>query len=259
VSGLELTITALAHLFPDPHTKLKHPRVHSGTEVIDEARARKILTSVNGLRFVNAVELIDDSDPTGHLDRLRAPFAVKLIADGLAHKGRVGGVRLGCLTADDVIAAARVVRAAAKAAGVDADRIRGVLVQEMVFGLEIMLGLSRDTEYGAFVSLGLGGRMAELPGSNSVRLLPSAEDDYQALARALTSEVLGLTVAEQVALVDLVAVIMAEFVSGELSEYDTVELNPIILTTDGPVAVDALLERQSHRSARRRISQSRLT
>ncbi|MGC1909371.1 MAG: acetate--CoA ligase family protein [Candidatus Dormiibacterota bacterium] len=106
----------------------------------------------------------------------------------------------------------------------------GFLVQDQVpSGRELILGGRRDPVFGPVILLGLGGSLAEVMQQTRARLLPLSTGD----AEEMTLAILG---AEDPNVAQLV-----KAVSRLLAEHEVVEeldLNAVILTADGPVAVD---------------------
>ena len=156
-----------------------------------------------------------------------APGAVCVKAITAEHKARLGLVHLGIYDRAQLLAAWTAVQAGAGAAGLPADRI---LVQEQVAaGPELILGGLRDPAFGPAVVLGIGGRFAEAIARTEARLCPVDADAAQGMARALLGEVPG-------GLPEMVAAFSRLLVAHP--EIAAVDLNPVILTAAGPVAVD---------------------
>ena len=86
---------------------------------------------------------------------------------------------LGLDSADAVTKAARAMET--KLTGHDPNAaIDGLLVQQMVSGVEVLLGARDDALYGPMLVIGTGGVMVELIGDVALRLLPASEDDVRA-------------------------------------------------------------------------------
>jgi acetyltransferase len=146
------------------------------------------------------------------------PVAVKL--DRIAHKSLAGGVALG-LTSPESVAAA-------------AERLGGpVLVAVQVdAGREIFCGMTRDPDYGPVLAVGPGGRAVELS-RPAVSLAPL---DH-ASARELVAEA-GLEPAAEAVADTLVALGRLAL---EQEQIAAVDVNPLIVSDDGAIAVDALV------------------
>ena len=112
------------------------------------------------------------------------PVAVKIVSPQASHKTEVGGVSLHLADAAAVRAAADAM--ATRLAKHDPERaIEGFLVQEMVDGLEMILGVREDPQYGPIMVAGLGGVMVEVLQDVAIRLLPVDEDTARDMIRSL--------------------------------------------------------------------------
>ncbi len=175
------------------------------------------------------------------------PVALKVQSPDVPHKSDAGGVHLGAATAEEVATAYLRVIGNVKAAHPDA-RIDGVLVQEMVSdGLEIIVGMAHDPQFGPLVMLGLGGIYVEVFKDAAFRLPPlDAEDVREMLAElrggALLSGLRGGEPRDVDALVQCV-VRFGDFVAHNAGRFTAVEMNPVMVRPVGlGVAVaDALI------------------
>jgi hypothetical protein len=168
--------------------------------------------------------------------------AVKLDADGLAHKSDIDGVRLGLTDADGVRAAAEGVIDAGRAAGA---AVRGVLVQPMApSGVELIVGARRDAVFGPAVLVGLGGTLAELLDDVAVAIAPIRAERARGLIDRLHGAAILHGVRGQPG-VDVDAVARLLVALGDLlaarEDILEVDLNPVIASPDGAIAVDALV------------------
>jgi succinyl-CoA synthetase beta subunit len=162
----------------------------------------------------------------------------KALAPELPHKAKLGGVRLGLTSADEVEAAASRVIEAAKQAGAWSPR---VLVQRMVVGAEVLVGAIVDERYGAMVTARPGGAMAEEGEASFVAApLRAAQARRYAEERA---DACGLDPRRH----DLAAFARAigsiAHAAHDLRErIVSLEANPLLVGERGAVAVDALAE-----------------
>jgi acyl-CoA synthetase (NDP forming) len=111
------------------------------------------------------------------------PVVAKVVSPDLPHKAAAGGVRLDLRSASDLEAAYQEildqVRKSNPNAGID-----GVLIQPMIRGgLEIILGVKRDPQFGPVVMFGLGGIFVEAIRQTSLRLAPISERDATEMIR----------------------------------------------------------------------------
>ncbi len=104
--------------------------------------------------------------------RLGFPVAVKVVAPDLPHKTEAGALALGLCSAAEVrAAAARMLRRARGAS------VEGLVVQRMVDGSEVLVGVTRDPTFGLLLVIGAGGVQAELLADTACRPLPVSRDE----------------------------------------------------------------------------------
>lgn len=107
------------------------------------------------------------------------PVAMKILSPQIIHKWDVDGVRLGVKSRADVAAAYDAMIDAVRARRPDAT-IEGVLLQAMAGrGREVILGLSRDPQFGPVLLFGLGGIYVEVFRDVAFRLAPIREFSAQ--------------------------------------------------------------------------------
>ena len=170
------------------------------------------------------------------------PFAVKLDAPGLAHKSDIGGVRLGLGDPDAVGAAAAEILALGRRRGLE---VRGVVVEPMAApGVELIVGLTRDALFGPAVLVGLGGVFIEVLDDVAIRLAPvgrkAALDMIGSLRGApLLAGARGRAAVDREAIAGLIVALGR--LAWERPDIVAVDLNPVIATAEGVVAVDALV------------------
>jgi succinyl-CoA synthetase beta subunit len=166
------------------------------------------------------------------------PVALKGNAPDLAHKTEAGLVEIGLKDEDAVMQAAERLMPKLPRGG-------NLLVQEMAAGKrEFLLGMTRDAQYGPCVTFGLGGIFAEALHDTVLRLAPVSERDAldmmeEIRAAALLGDYRGMPAVDRAALARaIVGVGQAALAHPEIAEID---VNPVIVAGDRPVAVDALV------------------
>ncbi len=168
------------------------------------------------------------------------PVAVKLDSPDVTHKSDVGGVIL------DVEDEAGVRKAFRDLSGIAARlgaRQGGVLVSAMASpGHEIIVGVTRDLQFGHAVMFGMGGTLVEILRDVSFRIVPfSAKDAAEMIAETRGASVLqgvrGGRPADAAALARLL-VQVSELVARH-GEIDEMDLNPVIVHEKGLTVVDA--------------------
>lgn len=104
--------------------------------------------------------------------RIGFPVALKVVSPEITHKTEVQGVRLNLRDEGEVRLAFQQIMTSARAHVPEA-HLEGVLVQEMVSdGLEAIVGISMDADFGPTIVFGLGGIFVELLRDVAVRLVP---------------------------------------------------------------------------------------
>jgi acetate---CoA ligase (ADP-forming) len=166
-------------------------------------------------------------------DNIGYPVALKLLSPDASHKTEVGGVKIGLSDARAVSEAITEIEAR-----LDGKiRIDGYLVQEMVEGLEVIVGFREDPQYGPFVVVGLGGIFVEALKDTSLRLLPASANDVKKMISELRSSRLFETFRGQPAR-DVDALAQAVSALGDLflehrSSLSDLEINPMIVGAEG--------------------------
>jgi acetate---CoA ligase (ADP-forming) len=169
------------------------------------------------------------------------PVVVKALSAELTHKSDAGGVALNIADGAALVAACQRIRDDVAAHGHIFER---VLVQPMIAGIgEVLLGYRVDPDVGPLIMVAMGGLFTEIYRDRSLRLAPVD----LAAAHEMITEVRGLTTLDGFRgkpKGDLDAVARAIVSLSQLADDPTVleaEINPLIVRTDGVVAVDAVV------------------
>jgi acetyl-CoA synthetase len=110
---------------------------------------------------------------------------------------------------------------------------------------ELIVGIGRDPQFGLFMSIGAGGIFVELLRQVEQVVLPASRDDSEAaLARLPLYGVLagyrGRQGCDMAALVDTIVAI-AGFAMAHAERLEELDVNPLLATPNGAIAVDALI------------------
>jgi len=179
------------------------------------------------------------------------PVALKVESPQIIHKTEAGCVKLQINGPEELVQAYEEIMANARdyQSGVD---INGVLVQEMVEGgLEVIIGLSRDPQFGLTIMFGLGGIFVELLEDIALRLVPITRDDAQEMLQEIKGYKLlegfrGQPTYDQEALIETLLKVsrLAEDLESQIEEMD---LNPVKVFEAGRgiKVVDSLLVLQN--------------
>ncbi|MFD1546188.1 acetate--CoA ligase family protein, partial [Nonomuraea guangzhouensis] len=201
----------------------------------DEHQAKNLLARI-GVRTMPHRACDARADARAVLAELGGPVAVKLLDAEVLHKTEIGGVYLNVATRDELEAALD---------RLDAAGARRYLLEKMApAGVDLIVGVRRDPVFGPVVLVGLGGTVAEALADVAVRLAPLTPAEAVSMPSELTGHAL-LTGWRSGPVLD----------SGELSRIvaalgdlltanpliDEIEINPLRLTADGLVALDAVI------------------
>jgi acetate---CoA ligase (ADP-forming) len=206
---------------------------------LDEASAKTMLATA-GIRVPPGQIARDEDDAAEIFVRLGRPVALKLVAAGLLHKTEVGALVLGLEDERDVRWAYRDL---VRANGHVPVQQPQVLVEAMAPpGVELLVSARRDAVV-PVLTVGLGGVWTEVFGDAVVVPLPADAQRVQRALRSLRAAPL-LSGGRNGAALDIGgAAELAARVGALLLEQglELIELNPVIVSSRGAIAVDALV------------------
>jgi acetate---CoA ligase (ADP-forming) len=210
-------------------------RLSSG-EPFDELESLALLADY-GVPVVESARADTLEDVIAAAERIGFPVAVKTAAPSVHHKSDVGGVRLGI---DD--------SPSLEDAYSDLERSLGpqVTVAPMAPpGVEIALGIVRDSQFGPLVLVGAGGALVEVLMDRGLAMPPLDEPRARPMVdrlkiRPLLDGVRGQPAADVEALTG--ATVALSWLAHDLGEHlEALDANPVICAPEGCVAVDALV------------------
>lgn len=215
--------------------------LREGRNLLTEVEAKQVV-ALAGIPAVETHLAPTPQEASSLAERLGFPVALKVASPDIPHKSDVGGVRLGLQGPGEVAQAFEEVTASARRA-LPSARLLGVTVQPMAPpGVEVILGASRDPQFGPFLMFGLGGVFVEVLRDVAFRLVPLAPRD----ARQMVREVKGFPLLQgyrgnppadvpalERALLDLSAFMDSHPLVAEL------DINPVFVYPRGLLAVDA--------------------
>ena len=216
-----------------------------GRVSIGDAEARTILKAY-GLRIPKS-EIAESPEQAVEIAReIGYPAVLKIASPDILHKTDVGGVRVGLESRQEVIDAYELMVYRARRYLPEA-RIWGCMVQEMVQeGLEVLVGMNRDPQFGALVTFGLGGIYVETLKDVTFRLAPfSKQEAWEMLgeirASALLDGVRGEPEVDKEAIVDTL-LRMGQLVQ-DFPEIVELDINPLVVFPrgQGATAIDMRL------------------
>lgn len=210
-------------------------RLRDGQE-LDEAEALSLLGDF-GLDVPRLAIAASQEEALRAAGMIGYPLAIKTAMPGIRHKSDVGGVRLGIASPDDLIAAYDDLSARLGP--------RVLLAQSAAKGVELALGLVHDAQFGPILMIGAGGVLIEVLRDRVTSLAPTDEVRAKRLLDRLSlcpllSGYRGTAAAdiERLALAIARFSVLARELGSLIGELD---VNPLIVSATGAVAVDAIL------------------
>jgi len=212
--------------------------LEKGQTTLSEHESKELLRAY-GIRVTREIEA---SEPDAFLNAVRDigfPLVIKACGPKLSHKTERGLVRVDVRTEQEATKAFEEIMNEVRADG------GSVLVQEMVKGArELVVGLTRDPQFGPCVMFGLGGIFTEILKDVSFRVAPIEKRDATEMmqeikARKILEAVRGMPAADLDELAEIL--IKVGNIGVEHEQVKEIDINPLILAGSKPVAVDALV------------------
>jgi acyl-CoA synthetase (NDP forming) len=208
----------------------------TGRESNLEGATFEDLLRKHGLQTPASAMAATPAEAATEASRIGFPVALKIVSPQASHKTEVGGVQLNLIDGEALARAAEAMAARLKKHDANAE-INGFLVQEMVRGVELILGVREDPQFGPLMIVGLGGVLVEAIRDFVVRLLPvSTADGREMLGELRGSKVLGAFRGQPARDVDAAAVAIAGLSQLFLDHRPWVvdlEVNPLMVLEHG--------------------------
>jgi acyl-CoA synthetase (NDP forming) len=209
--------------------------------VLTEVESKKFLKKA-GIPVIEAKLARSKKEAISISKEMGFPVVLKINSPDVVHKSDSGGVKLGLANATQVGKAYSEIISAIKQVYPKA-QIQGVSVQPMASpGVEVIVGMSKDPQFGPVIMFGLGGILVEVLKDVSFRIVPLTERD----AREMIKEIKGYPILEgyrgqkpaSIPKLEKLIVKVSQFIekNPQIKELD---LNPIFAYPDKAVAVDA--------------------
>ncbi len=198
------------------------------------------LFSCYGLPMVEQIIVANAEEAAEAAEQLASPVALKVIAPGLIHKTEAGGVRLNLRGANEVREVALEIEEKLRTQG---HSPTGFVVQRMAEpGIEMIVGVVHDPQFGPVIACGAGGVQVELLRDVSVRLTPLSTDEASTMIRALKTYPLltgfrGSPDCDVDALKDGLLRISA--LVEDISQIAELDCNPFVVHEKGATILDA--------------------
>ena len=168
------------------------------------------------------------------------PLVIKAVVEGKTHKTEFGGVAIDIGNEEELIDKANKIVGRLKDMGIY-DKFAGFVLQEMVSGIEVIIGGLRDEKFGPLVMLGVGGIFVEIMRDISFRIAPIARTDaLEMMAELKAGRIFEGFRGRGVNKDEIIdAIVRASRVIASMERIKEMEFNPVIVNEEGAFVVDA--------------------
>jgi acyl-CoA synthetase (NDP forming) len=209
--------------------------------ILTEIEAKQVIKNA-GIKVVKTQLAKSQKDAVNIGNEIGFPVVLKIASPDITHKTDAGGVKVGLKNAAEVKKAyAEIMDSVSKK--FPKAKIEGVSVQSMAKpGIEIIIGMYKDAQFGSVIMFGLGGIFVEVLKDVSFRLIPITKRDAEEMIKeikgyALLNGYRGQEPADIASLVDVL--LKTSNLVEKTPEIKELDLNPVFAYKDSAVAVDA--------------------
>jgi len=209
-----------------------------GRTALSEYESKQILASY-GIPVTPEELITKPEDLSKAIFKIGYPLVMKGCAAEIAHKTEKGLIRVDVRNEEEALTAYKEITAAMD--GIE----KAVLVQQMIKGQrELVVGLTRDPQFGPCVMFGLGGIFTEILEDTSFRVAPIEKRDalemiQEIKAHKILEAIRGMEPVDKDILADILIAIGRLGIENEAVK--EIDINPLIISRGQPVAVDALV------------------
>ncbi|MFC1993016.1 acetate--CoA ligase family protein [Chloroflexota bacterium] len=210
-------------------------------QILTETESKELLKEA-GIPLVETKLARNQEEAISISKQIGFPVALKVASPDVIHKSDAGGVKLGLANASQVSDAYSEIMSSVKQKFSKAN-IQGVSVQKMAHpGVEVIIGMSKDAQFGPVLMFGLGGILVEILKDVSFRIAPVTRKD----AGEMIKEIKGYPVLQgyrgqeptDIPSLEQLIVKVSKFAEKH-PQVKELDLNPIFAYKDGAVAADA--------------------
>jgi acyl-CoA synthetase (NDP forming) len=213
-----------------------------GRKTLSEHESKLILGSYN-IPVTREIVVESIENLISAANQIRYPVAIKGCSPEITHKTEKGLIRMDIRDDKEALSAFEDIKTLMNGIG------GTVLVQEIIKGKrELLIGLIRDAQFGPCVSFGLGGIFTEILKDVSFRLAPLEKRDALEMmedikAHKILDAVRGMEPVDRDKLSEML--INVGRIGLENEAIMEIDINPVLISGNRPIAVDALIVLQS--------------
>ena len=212
--------------------------VKQGKSTLSEYESKKVLAAYN-IPMTKEKLVKNSKELSNVLEQLGYPLVLKGCSEEIAHKTEKGLIRIDIRNKEEAFAAFDDI--ISRMNGLKG----GVLIQEMISGKrELLVGMTRDPQFGPCVMFGLGGIFTEVLKDVSFRVAPLTKDDAMEMMQEIKgSKILSAIRGMEAVDMDVMAEILINIgrIGLENKKVKEIDINPLIISDNKPIAVDALI------------------
>jgi acyl-CoA synthetase (NDP forming) len=216
------------------------PKIHAiikageKTGWIIEPEAKKLLSlaGLNVPRFKWTTKL---NEALEFVHSVGYPVVVKVVSPEIIHKSDVGGVLVGVNSDEQLKAAFQ------RFSGFEG--FAGIMVEETVSGVELIIGAKVDNQFGPVILVGMGGTGVEIYHDTCLRMAPLKQKEAESMIKSLKAHQLleGYRGSKPVNVSALTTMITAfsDLIMQLEDCIESMDLNPVMCSPDNCVIADA--------------------
>ncbi|MCE7741513.1 MAG: acetyl-CoA synthetase [Candidatus Heimdallarchaeota archaeon] len=224
----------------DEITKVLELCASQGRTVLSYEESRNVLSfagfPLNKMAFAkNLEECLNKAHEIGY------PIVLKVVSEDVLHKSDSGGVKIN-IGSDEELKKAHEEMVESVKNFYPSAKITGFSIEEMVEGVELLIGTNTDEQFGKMIAFGIGGIFVEVYKDVSFRLIPVNEDDILEMIAEIKGKKMldGYRGQPKVDQSELISFVLG--ISNLIETYPQIkemDLNPVVATLEGLKAIDA--------------------
>ncbi len=221
--------------------KVFEETIQTDHKVITEELSKSILKTY-GVKVPPFALVTSAEDAAKQAKKIGFPLVMKVVSPQILHKTDVGGVKVGLDNVNDVKKTFKdMYGRLSKKKGVE---VKGILLEKMVpKGVELIVGVQNDPQFGPVIMVGLGGIMTEVMKDVAFRMLPISTSDAKSMLNELKGSALlkGFRGSEPID-TNMVAQMLVQIgkLGVENADYiNSIDFNPVIVYPKSHFVVDA--------------------
>ncbi len=195
----------------------------------------KALMKENGLDIPQSILTNDFETARQFFKQSDTPVVAKAVSEKIMHKTEFNAVATHITSEDQLKAQMERLK--------KLDGCTAVLVEQMIQGVEVIIGAKNDYQFGPVIVFGIGGTSVEIYKDTAIRMAPLKPADVLSMINSLVGKKIvtghrGRPGVNIKALTDLMMA-FSHLIMDMEDRIDSVDLNPVICTQDRCVIVDA--------------------